>query len=129
LEREEPRIERMLRLRVGSHMDVDDLRQIVLLELCRALPRYRGEGSLSSFVCGITVRVVRRAKRSWARAKRLQSLAGDERAMTADPEERSFAREGVRRLERALSRIAPNKRNAFLMWAVGGKEPQEIASL
>src|SRR6185436_12549426 len=49
-----PRVERLLRRLLGHRADMDDLVQTVFLEMCRALPGFRGDSSFSTFVGGIT---------------------------------------------------------------------------
>src|SRR5688500_13983773 len=57
------RVERLLRRILGPRQDLEDLVQNTFLETLRALPSYRGESALSTFVAGIAVRVARRAMR------------------------------------------------------------------
>lgn len=128
-EQELPRVERLLGRMLGPRRDFEDLVQNVFLELCRALPAYRGESKLSTFVGGITVRVARRALRPSAYEKRrgpmpLEVVSGGE-----SPERATMAREKLRRLHAALDRIAPKKRIAFALWALEGMTPAEIAEV
>ena len=122
-----PRIEWMLRKHLGARQDLDDLVQTVYLELLKTLPKFRGESSMSTFICGITLMVVRRARRGTAWDARRTSLEVDTEAPSPSPEHTAIARQQLERLERALDRIAPQKRDALLMWSVAGLSPQEIA--
>ena len=127
LRAQRPRIEWMLRKHLGARQDLDDLVQTVYLELLRALPKFRGESSISTFIGGIALMVVRRARRPTAWDARRASLEVDPPSRSPNPEETAIARQQVRRAERALDRISPAKREAFLKWSVGGLTPQEIA--
>ena len=47
----------------GPRQDLEDLVQTTFLETLRALPGFRRESSLSTFISGIAARVVMRARR------------------------------------------------------------------
>ncbi|MEC7523512.1 MAG: sigma-70 family RNA polymerase sigma factor [Myxococcota bacterium] len=128
-ERELPRVERLLGRILGPRPDFEDLVQTVFLELCRALPTFREESRLSTFVGGITVRVARRALRPSAfesrRAPMPPEMVGPERT----PESAASARERLAQLHRALDALTAKKRIAFTLWALDGMSPEEIAEL
>jgi RNA polymerase sigma-70 factor (ECF subfamily) len=121
--------------KLGRRADLDDLVQVVFLEFHRALPRFRGESKLSTYLAGFAVRVARRARRParWDLLRSAQDLDDDRRGSFADqgpdPEEAAAAREAVRRVQRALGKISSRKRRAFWMWAVEGRTPEEISSM
>lgn len=121
------RIESMLRKHLGARQDLDDLVQTVYLELLRALPRFRGESTIETFIGGITLMVVRRARRGTAWDARRASVEVEAEAPSPSPEGAAIARQQLRRAERALSRIAAPKREAFLMWSLEGLTPRQIA--
>ena len=124
-----PRVERLLRRMLGPRDDLDDLVQTVFLELCRALPGFRGDSALSTFVGGITVRVARRTLRptAWARLTRPMEDEASEGVSADRPESNAIATERVRRLDRALAKLTPPKRMAFVLWAVDGADVASIA--
>lgn len=127
--RELPRVEGLLRRMLGRRSDLDDLVQNVFLEMCRALPNFRGESSISTFVGGITVRVARRAMRpsAWARFRGPMPEAppvGPDR-----PEDNVVAGEQLKRLDAALAKISADKRIAFVLWAVDGRDVETIAGM
>lgn len=127
--RELPRVEGLLRRLLGPRADLEDLVQNVFLEMCRALPNFRGESTISTFVGGITVRVARRAMRptAWAR---FRSPMPEEPPVGPDrPEDNVVAGEQLRRLDRALGKISHDKRIAFVLWAVDGKDVETIAEM
>ncbi len=125
---EAPRVARLLTSMLGPRADLEDLTQTVFLEACRAMPRFRGDGTLTSFVLGIAVRVARRAMRpsAWVR---LRSREEPEPIATDDPERATFHGAQMRRLHATLAKIAPKKRVAFVLWAIEGMEVAAIAEL
>lgn len=127
--RELPRVAGLLRRLLGPRADLEDLVQNVFLEMCRALPHFRGESTVSTFVGGITVRVARRAMRpsAWAR---FRGPMPEEPPVGPDrPEDNVIAGEQLRRLDAALSKISTDKRIAFVLWAVDGKDVDTIAEM
>jgi RNA polymerase sigma-70 factor (ECF subfamily) len=119
-----------LLLRVwGPRHDLEDLVQNTFLETLRALPGFRGESSLSTFVLGIAVRVARRAGRP-TRVTR-ESVSLEHAAELVDPgpepEGKAHERELLRRVHAILADVAEPKRVAFLLWALEGMAPAEIA--
>ncbi len=129
-ERELPRVERLLARILGPRNDLEDLVQNVFVELCRALPSFRGDSRLSTFVGGITVRVARRALRpsAWVRRRgpMPEVASADEKS---GPEREAIARDRMRRVHRALDAIKPKKRIALTLYAFEGMSPAEIAEL
>jgi len=125
---EAPRVAGLLRSLLGPRADIEDLVQTVFLETCRALPGFRGESAVSTFVGGITVRVARRAMRpsAWLR---LRSEWVDEPRAHGNPEESAQQAEQLRRVHDALERLSSKKRAAFLLWALEGMDVPAIAEL
>lgn len=125
-----PRVERLLVRILGPRHDLEDLVQTVFLETCRALPSFRGESTLSTFVGGITVHVARRAMRPTAWWKRRAPMPEHDPASPEAPlDARAMASEQLRRTRIALDRIAPKKRVAFLLWALEGMSFEQISEL
>jgi len=127
--RELPRVERLLRRLLGPRSDMEDLVQNVFVEMCRALPTFRGDSSISTFVGGITVQIARRAMRptAWIRFRAPmpeQPPPGPDRT-----DDSAHAMEQLRRVDLALAKIAPDKRIAFVLWAVDGKDVEAIATM
>jgi RNA polymerase sigma-70 factor (ECF subfamily) len=117
---------------VGPVPERDDLVQQVFLRLHQALPEYRGLCGLPSFLYRITVTTaldhLRSNKRRRAEAfseQELDALVGAE----INEGGRAQARDDLRALFRALERLAPKKRLAFLLVAVEGMSLTEAAAM
>jgi len=125
-----PRLQRMFLRVFGARDDLEDLVQNTFLELLKALPGFRQESTFSTFLTGIGVRVGRRARRPGRVIQRSVDL---ERAAhlphaVSGPDERARASELLRRVHALLEDVAEPKRVAFLLWAVEGLSPAEVAA-
>lgn len=123
-----PKVERLLLRILGPRSDLEDLVQVVFMEMCRALPGFRGDSAFSTFVGGITVRVARRAMRPSAWWKRRAELQDDVVSPNAGPERDVMANEQLRRVRVALEHLSDKKRVAFLLWALEGLSFEAVAS-
>lgn len=125
------RVERLLVRVFGPRQDLEDLVQTTFLETLRALPSYRRESSLSTFISAIAVRVARRARRPRMVVARSQSLE-----VSAEPishgesaEMQLVQRETLRRVQSVLERLSEPKRVAFMLWAVEGLPVEQVADV
>ena len=131
LVREEmPNVRRLLGRWLGPRHDLDDLVQTVFVEFCGAVgKKYRGGTPMSGFLRGYAKMVALRALRPPAWDRRRRSLDFDPMNAETDPYDAAVAREQLRRVRSALSRISSKKRHAFILWALEGKSPDEIARI
>jgi RNA polymerase sigma-70 factor, ECF subfamily len=130
IRRELPHVRRLLGRWLGCRSDLEDLVQTVFVELCGALEKYRGEGStVSAFVGGYAKMVALRARHPAAWDRRRCTLDFEPANDELDPQETTVAREQVRRVRCALTRISDRKRHAFILWAVEGRTPDEISTM
>jgi len=125
---ETPRVLGILHSLLGPRADIEDLMQTVFLETCRALPGFRGESSVSTYVAGICVRVARRAMRPTAWTRRRAEWEGEPRAI-GTPEQACEQAEQLRRVHAVLECLSSKKRVAFLLWSLEGLEVRAIAQL
>jgi RNA polymerase sigma-70 factor (ECF subfamily) len=125
------RVQRLLVRVFGPRHDLEDLVQTTFLETLRALPGFRRESSLATFVAGIAVRVGRRARRPTkvlAASRALDEVA-ELRSQAASADTRFEGAEALRRVQRIVMRLSEPKRVAFLLWAVQGMDVGEIAQV
>ena len=118
----EPVYARLTRV-IGPTADRDDLVQQIFLDVYRALPRFRGDASFSTFLHRIVLNVafehLERRRRGAARnesadPRQLEALI----APGASPEQRVRRREELGRLFALLDRLSPKRRAAFVLVAV-----------
>jgi RNA polymerase sigma-70 factor (ECF subfamily) len=116
---------------VGPGPDSEDVLQQVFIGLHRALPRFRGESQISTFLYRITVNVAYDHLRRRAR----RSVVHDDAALDAliddapTPEDRVRRQDELRQIFALLEQIKPKKRIAFVLVAVEGLSLAEAAEL
>ena len=118
---------------LGPIAEREDLTQDVFLAIHRALPRFRGEATLGTFVQRIAINIayehLRRCARRPAAAAVDASFFEDIVAPGALPGARAEAREELARVFVCLARIKPKKRIALLLRVVDGLSFDAIAQL
>jgi RNA polymerase sigma-70 factor (ECF subfamily) len=120
---------RLTRL-IGPRPDREDLLQQVFLELHRALPRFRGEAAVSTFIYRITANVAI----DHLRHRRRRPVDFDGHALdelidgSPSPEERTRRRAELRQVLGLLDRIKPAKRVALVLVAVEGLSLDDAAA-
>jgi RNA polymerase sigma-70 factor (ECF subfamily) len=133
VEAHQKRVFRLLASLVGRTDDLQDLAQEVFLRLFRALPLFRGEAQLSTYIYRIVVNV---AQDEWVRRRRPRSsdVSIDENAFAiADPAS-SAEHELVRRqllelVDRCLQNLSQPERAVFVLYHQEERTYQEIATI
>ena len=119
---------------LGPVSERDDLVQQIFLDVYRALRRFRGDASFSTFLHRIVLNVAyehlerRRRGKGWnepLEARQLETLI----APGVSPEQRVRQREELTRLFALLERLSPKRRAAFVLVAVECLPLEEAASL
>lgn len=122
-----PRLRAWLVRLLGPRPDVEDATQDLLIELAKALPRFRAEASCSTFCYRITLRVASRYYGTRARTVPLELVPPP--AARVDPESRVLRREVLLRLYDELDRLPEPQRAAFVLCRIEGLDPAEAAKL
>jgi RNA polymerase sigma-70 factor (ECF subfamily) len=125
-------VHRRLARLLGRSDEVDDLVQQVFLEAFRALPGFRGEAALATWLHRIAINLALGALR--ARRRRPTAPLGDELlelvpAPGASPEQLARDRELCARVLRHLEKVKPRQRIAFVLRHVEELSLDEIAAL
>lgn len=114
---------------LGNTRDVDDLVQETFIAVFRALPTFRGDARLSTWIDRIAIRGVFHHLRSKKAASTvaLDTIADIDGGGRVD--DQAHARDGLRRLYAALARLAPEARTAYALYAIDGRSIEEVASI
>lgn len=123
------RVQRLIVRMFGPRQDLEDLVQTTFLETLRALPNFRRESSLATFVSGIAVRVVMRARRpsKVMRGSTSMEVRGEMPAHGPMADAELERQEALRRVQAILERVSVPKRMAFMLWAVEGMPVDQVA--
>ena len=122
---------------VGCRERVPDLAQEVFLRLYRALPGFRGEALMSTYLYRIAVNV---AQDEWKRRRRedrpLVAIAEDERGWeerlrhpAEDPEAQFARRELQANVEAELQRLSSVERTVLVLYHQEERSYQQIAEI
>ncbi|MDB4990423.1 MAG: polymerase sigma-70 factor, subfamily [Myxococcaceae bacterium] len=121
-----PRVRNLVRYFVRGDAEVDDLAQESLVTILRALPGYRGEGSVHSWADRIVVRVVfAQLRRTRASHKLLVEYKPELLELPANESAQRFL--ARRQAVRALDELPDEQRDVLVMHHVMGLSVREIA--
>lgn len=127
-----PIIERIVGRLVGPTPDLEDLVQTVFLEALQALPRFRGEASLRTWLISIAVHTAQHHLRAGRIRRHVALEAVPEERIAPQPTDQAHRideRRLAARLHGLLDKIAAPKRIALLLFIVEGRPVEEVASL
>jgi RNA polymerase sigma-70 factor, ECF subfamily len=123
------RVHAMLFRLVGSSRDLDDLAQEVFIAVFRALPRFRGEAKLTTWIDRIAVCVVYDRFKANKRVPIPVETVYDRPDPAGLSHDRVQAREGLRRLYAALATLTAEARIAFALYSIDGRSIREVAEI
>ena len=121
---------RLTRL-VGPISERDDLLQQTFLRVHRALPQFRGDAELATFIHRIAINVAL----DHLRGQRRRPLIFDDEALAAmtvadaDPAARAASRQALARVFGLLAELPPDQRVAFVLIAIDGLTAREAGEL
>ncbi|HHW14083.1 MAG TPA: sigma-70 family RNA polymerase sigma factor [Firmicutes bacterium] len=129
------RVRALVHRMVGS--DADDLVQDIFLQVYRALPEFRGDASVATWLYRIATNRcldhLRRHRRTQARVisldERTQESAPDLAAAAASPEATTEARDLSREVRRCLLALPVELRTVVVLRDLEGLEYREIAAV
>ena len=125
----EPEQHRLYTLAVrelGSEADAEDAVQEALIRAWRALPRFRGQSSFSTWLYRICLNAIHDQR---ARRARGGAVALDETWEPADPRDRVAESELSHDLQQALLAMDETYRTAVVLYDVLGRSYTEIAEV
>jgi len=105
-------VHHQMRAVAGPSRDLEDLTQLALEQIVRALGRFRGEGELSTFTYRVCVHVALNHWRSYKRWFRrfTHEEPVEPPSLEAGPSDRAMELERARRLYACLARLSPERR-------------------
>jgi RNA polymerase sigma-70 factor (ECF subfamily) len=125
--RQKRRVHATLYRILGSNHEMDDLAQEAFLEIFKALPAYRGEAALGTWIDRIVVRVAY-AYMGWRKRTPVAlALVPDIPAGDPSAEERAMSREPARRLYAVLDAVEPRQKIAYVLHIVDGRSIADVA--
>jgi RNA polymerase sigma-70 factor (ECF subfamily) len=109
--------------------DVEDLVQEVFLAAQRALPGFRGEAKVTTWLYGIASRTVLVHLRKRWRYRRLRDALGLHIAATPASSTMPLeTRDTLRQVWRCLARLSPKKRAVYVLCEIEGIAGEEVAA-
>lgn len=108
---------------LGSQADADEATQETLLRAHRAMPTYRGEGSVKAWLCGIARHVCAHMLETRRRHRELLEVVPTE----GEARDVFVARRRARALRDALDKLKPSEREALVLRFVTDLSHKEIA--
>jgi RNA polymerase sigma-70 factor, ECF subfamily len=122
-----PHVRSVVHRHAGPDVDLDDALQEAMIEVALALPSFRGQSKLSTFVHTIAMRSAVLSRKRSRRRPRSLDLADPPDAR--DPERVAVSRQELRELYRALDQLAPQRREAFVLCAIEQLAHEEAAKI
>jgi len=109
---------------LGSQADADEAVQETLLRAHRAMPSYRGDGTIRAWLCGIARHVCANVLESRRRGRELLELVPE-----PDEVRDAFsARRRARDIRQALAKLKPSERDLLVLRYVADLSHREIAA-
>ncbi len=128
-----PAVHRLLLRIVGPRPEVEDLLEATFSVAIDALPRFRGEASVESWLAGIATRVAFRHFR-YAKFRKHASLElmrgpDEPRDSRPPPDRATETRRCVERLYHHIEKLGPKKRIPFVLYFLDGRPIVEVAAI
>ncbi|MBD89204.1 MAG: hypothetical protein CL940_02565 [Deltaproteobacteria bacterium] len=118
---------------LGPDSETEDVVQNAFIEINRALPGFRGQSKLSTWVYRIAVNVALQHIRKKQRKRWLSfGLLNDGahlQAASYDAERRLESRQSLKRVYELVNRLSEKKRTAWVLYEMEGMAPAEIAEV
>jgi RNA polymerase sigma-70 factor (ECF subfamily) len=108
---------------LGSQADADEATQETLLRAHRAMPTYRGEGSVKAWLCGIARHVCAHMLESRRRGREALELV----PVQDEARDEFASRRRARAIRMALEQLKPSEREALVLRYVADLSHREIA--
>ena len=118
---------------LGPDGEMEDVLQHAFIEIHRALPSFRGQSKLSTWVYRIAVNVALQHIRKKQRRRWLTLGLVEDRAVALRPsydnEERLESRQALERVYELVDSLSEKKRTAWVLYEMEGMTPAEISEV
>lgn len=115
---------------VGNKLDVEEVTQQVFVELYTALPRFRHESRLSTFIYRITVNIVSKMLKHESRFVSYDNTPdNDTNDYQHSREEQLIKEEQSKRLHEAIGQLKHEQRTALVLYAFNDFSYNDIAEV
>ena len=126
-----PRVAVFLRRLLVPERDIEDLVQQVFATFFTTLPRYRGDGRLSTWLLGIAAHVATQRRRVefrwWRRREAMANVPDEGASRDADPARTEWARRALRCLRETLDSLPLPQRTIWVLREWEGLDTLEVA--
>lgn len=125
---------RQMRVLAGPRPDLDDLVQAAAERMIRALPRFEGRSTLSTFAYGVAYRTLLGHDRWFRRWRRRFAFTEDEKGLEPTHPDEGGEQAALRArrsasLHRALAQLSPCKRAVIVLHDLEGIEMKDVATI
>jgi RNA polymerase sigma-70 factor (ECF subfamily) len=126
----EPRVAATVIGMVGPGPDAEDIGQETFVRLYRALPKFRGESALASYVIRIAINLCKDERhRRKRRAQIFSDADADQISEVADPNQGEGARAERDLIRRAVQKLRPEYREVIVLRLMDGFSTRETAEI
>ena len=115
----------------GNKLDVEEVTQQVFVELYMALPRFRFDSKLSSYIYRITVNVVCKMMNRTKRFVSSDEMEGlpEQRSEDRNAQQQMILNEQMQQLRTAIGHLRDEQRTALVLYTFEDFSYQEIADV
>ena len=115
----------------GSRLDIEEVTQQVFVELYSALPRFRFDSKLSSFIYRITLNIVCKSLNKAKRFVSADAIEGlpEQRSDDRNAQQQIIHNEQLEQLRTAIGHLKDEQRTALVLYTFEDFSYQEIADV
>ena len=113
----------------GSKLDAAEVAQIVFVELYKALPRFRFQAKLSTFIYRITENVLNREKKHYDRVILPSDNEPERASESRNIEQQIVYDEKIKQLHMAIGQLKHEQRTALVLYTFNDFSYQQISDV